>query len=241
MRYAGSKERIADRIHTAIRENTPDGVDTYVEPFVGGCGSMCKAEYPNRIGADSNEYMVAFWQAIQSGWVPPEAIGRDLYDSLKANPQDHPKELVGFAGSGVSFGGKWFGGHLKTSASDASRNYAAESSRSAVRQAARIIGVHFVHSDYSELEIPSGSIVYCDPPYADTIRYKEEFHSQAFWRWAKAKAKADAGCYVFVSEYSAPDFARCILEIQHKTTMDRNTASTRIEKLYALSLAGAKS
>lgn len=53
---------------------------------------------------------------------------------------------------------------------------------------------------YDEIEIPDNSVIYCDPPYAGTKKYKNgRFDSAAFWRWAEEMPERNT---VFVSEYS---------------------------------------
>jgi site-specific DNA-adenine methylase len=55
--------------------------------------------------------------------------------------------------------------------------------------------------DYRDVEIRDDDVVYADPPYAGTQRYKTAaFDSPAFWDWVDNRPFP-----VFVSEYAAPD------------------------------------
>lgn len=84
-------------------------------------------------------------------------------------------------------------------------------------------------NDYTKIKIKSGSVIYCDPPYAGTAEYKDgAFDSIAFWQWCREQKSP-----VFVSEYSAPaDFA-IVAEFEHRSTLSStNNAKVTIEKLF---------
>ena len=57
MKYLGSKNRIAKNILPIMIKNRKDG-QFWVEPFVGGANMIDKVS-GNRIGSDSNEYVIA--------------------------------------------------------------------------------------------------------------------------------------------------------------------------------------
>lgn len=55
----------------------------------------------------------------------------------------------------------------------------------------------------NELDILSGDVVYCDPPYRGTTGYKTgTFDHDAFDTWAEEQVTK--GAQVFVSEFNAP-------------------------------------
>ncbi len=109
-------------------------------------------------------------------------------------------------------------------------NYADRGSRCLVRQAKKLEGVILTCGSYLDLDIPENSIIYCDPPYANTCKYKDDFNHNIFWEWCRSKAKN--GHIVFISEYSAPNDFICVKEVQHKTILDKNSQYPRIEKLF---------
>lgn len=109
-------------------------------------------------------------------------------------------------------------------------NYAERGSRCLVKQAKNLDGIVFKSGSYLELEIPENSLIYCDPPYANTCRYKDNFNHDIFWDWCRAQTKS--GHTVFISEYYAPNDFVCVKEIQHKTILDKNSQYPRIEKLF---------
>lgn len=220
MKYVGSKNRIAKYILPIMLAERKLG-QWWVEPFVGGANIIDKVS-GNRIGNDINEYLIALLIAVRDGYVPPTYISREMYYAIKSNPQEYPKELVGFVGFLCSFSGTWFGGY----AFDKRRNYAAEGSRHLVRQAKNLEGVIFKCGDYRELEIPEKSLIYCDPPYANTRKYKDGFNHDIFWEWCRKQAKA--GHTVFVSEYEAPDDFICVKEIKRTFNFINHSCFSKI-------------
>lgn len=86
--------------------------------------------------------------------------------------------------------------------------------------------------NYWELDIPENSIVYCDPPYDGTTKYKDAFDHQKFWTWVRQISKTNK---VFVSEYNAPDDFECIWSKVVTCTMTKNIGSNKkIERLFIL-------
>jgi len=221
----GSKNRIAKHILPIMLAERKQG-QWWVEPFVGGANMIDKVE-GNRMGNDSNEFLIALLIAMRDGYIPPTDISKELYYAIKSRPADYPKELVGFVGFLCSFGGKWWGGYAFNKKGD---NYAERGSRCIVKQAKNLDGVVFKFGSYLELEIPENSLIYCDPPYADTCKYKDDFNHDIFWNWCRTQAKR--GHTIFISEYSAPNDFVCVKEIQHKTILDKNSQYPRIEKLF---------
>ena len=72
-------------------------------------------------------------------------------------------------------------------------------------------------NDYKNIEIPKGSIVYCDPPYQSVAEYKEDgFDHNEFWDWVRKQSKLNK---IYVSEYKAPDDFIKILEISKNSTL----------------------
>lgn len=134
---------------------------------------------------------------------------------------------MAFVGFLCSFRGKWFGGYAHNNSGD---NYAERGSRVLIKQIANLKDVDFRCGSYLELEIPDKSLIYCDPPYAGTTKYKDKFNHDLFWEWCRCQSKD--GHIVFISEYNAPEDFECIKTIEHKTILDKNKQDKRIEKLF---------
>ena len=225
MQYMGSKNRIARYLlPTILIERKPE--QWWVEPFVGGANMIDKVG-GKRIGNDSHRYLIALHQALQTGWVPPTEISKELYYDVKKNQKKYSDEVIGFVGFLCSFGGKWWGGYAKNNKGD---NYAERGSRVLVKQAEKLKDVVFVCGNYLTMQIPPNSLIYCDPPYEGTTCYKDDFDHGIFWEWCRTKVKE--GHVVFVSEYNAPDDFECVKIVQHKTILDKNSQYKRTEKLF---------
>lgn len=197
MRYLGGKSKIAKPLTARILELTPNR-KRLVEPFIGG-GAMTSELAPHfgEVDAsDAHEDLVLMWQALLNGWEPPTSITENEYKALKLSD---PSALRGFAGFGVSWGGKWFGGYARGDG----RNYADQSSRALVRQAAKMGNVTVSRAGFLEVNVRLNDVIYCDPPYAGTTGYEPVFNSEIFW--ITARSWVEKGADVFVSEYAAPE------------------------------------
>lgn len=92
-------------------------------------------------------------------------------------------------------------------------------------------GPEVLCKDYSEVEIPDGAIVYCDPPYKGTAEYRVDgFDSDKFWAWARKVGRTNP---VYVSEYSAPDDFEAVFtsDIQSQLGPQSKTVT---EKLFTI-------
>lgn len=230
MVYMGSKNRIAKELIPIITENLKPN-QWYVEPFVGGANMIDKIEHPYKLGADNNKYLIALLEAVQNGQELPEYITKDEYIAVKTNKDNYPDWYVGFVGLVCSFRAKFFGGYsgYYTTKTGIQRNYIKEHINNILKQ--NLDGIKLVCSSYDALDIPANSIIYCDPPYNGTTKYKDSFDSDAFWQWCRDKAKE--GHTVYVSEYNAPEDFKCIWEKQINSNLG-NTAKTATEKLFTI-------
>lgn len=239
MKYMGSKARHAKELLPIILANRKEG-QWYVEPFVGGANMIDKVD-GNRIGADCNEYLIEMWKAVSSGWMPPELVTEEKYQKVRDN-KDNDKPLTSYIGFAMSFGGKWFGGYRRDIAgtkddpelkafneSEQSR----KSYESLLKQQKKLLGVDFRHSSYQDLDVPANSIIYCDPPYKDTTKYKDSFDHEQFYEWCRDKHSE--GHQIFVSEYNMPDDFSCVWSKEVNSSLTKDTGSKKgIEKLFVL-------
>lgn len=235
MQYMGSKASLAKYIIPILSKNRRGGLQYYVEPFVGGANIIDRMTGP-RIGADANPYIIALYQALQKGWRPKPRYTKDEYFDINANRDRNPAE-TGYVLTACSFRCKWAGSWGGTFFRKGEGLAHAQDSayQSLIRQIPFLMGIEFIHSDYASLAIPPESLIYCDPPYADTTSYKQEFDSARFWQWCRDKS--DEGHTIFVSEYQAPDDFDCILEIPHTSHIGygENNGRRVYERLFVYS------
>ena len=235
MRYTGNKSRIAKHILPIILKGRLPK-QWYVEPFVGGANMIDKVE-GFRLGSDYNEHLIKFFKALQDGWLPPLRITKEEYIDIKNN-QDRDSNMTVWAGICCSYGGKWFGGFLndyqesKRNKSGKLPNHQDEARRGLVKQIPSLTSIHFTHSDYKNLEIPSNSIIYCDPPYKSTLKYRDEIEHSYFWHWCRQKAHE--GHKVFISEYEAPKDFKCIWSKEVSNTLSKQNNFKSTEKLFTI-------
>ena len=236
MNYVGSKSRIAKKILKIILKDRQPG-QLYVEPFAGGMNVAEHVANP-RLLNDKNSHVSLMFKALCDGtWTPPDFVSEEDYKLLsnKSSGNSHTKCYVGYS---FSFGSKFFGGYRRSKLDDCTRQPLSKINNERIlnrRARSRIIsqrerlrGSRFASCDYRDLVIPSGSLVYCDAPYRDSMGYsKDKFDSDAFWEWA---AKLSSRCQVFVSEYSAPDGWKEVW-FQPVTLMGKGER-TRTERLF---------
>lgn len=215
----GSKNRFAKELLPIIlKDRKPN--QWYVEPFVGGANMIDKVD-GNRLGADFNEYLAEMWLSLTDGWTPKEHYTKEEYMDIKNNKENYPKYLVGYVGINCSYSGKWFGGYAGvTKTKQGIRDYQKEAFNNVEKQLKDLRNVVFKYSDYKDLRLPSNCIIYCDPPYEGTTKYKDDFNHNEFWEWCRQKSKE--GNQVFISEYNAPKDFKCVWEKQAKSSLSAN-------------------
>lgn len=224
----GSKNRIAKELLPFICRDLKEGV-WYVEPFVGGANMIDKINHPLKIGADNNKYLIALLEYVQAGNTLPEFIEKEEYLNVKDNPENYSDWYVGYVGFICSFRGKFFGGYSGISnTADGIRNYIRERSNNLLKQDLK--GIKLVCSSYDTLDIPKGSVIYCDPPYQDTTKYKDSFDSNVFWDWCRKMVSN--GYKVYVSEYNAPDDFTAIWQKELTNSLSSSNSKKAVEKLF---------
>lgn len=230
MQYMGSKNRHAKEILPIILKNREEK-QWYYEPFVGGCNMIDKVN-GRRLANDNHAELIEMWKALQTGWIPPEFVSEDDYEAAKTTTDLILKAYIGFS---FSFGAKYFGGytrHIKGTKGNL-ENMKKESARAfkgIMKQVPFIKDVFFLNKDYSIVHPPDNSIIYCDPPYEGTTKYKGGFDHEKFWNWVRGMSKANK---VFVSEYAAPDDFECIWSKDVKTSLN-SSGKTSVEKLFKM-------
>jgi DNA adenine methylase len=228
----GSKNRISKYI-LPIMLKYRDNDMVWVEPFVGGANMIDKVK-GKRIGSDNNEYLIKALITIRDEPnTIPDLISEDDYQ--KSKDEMVVNGITGFIGFSMSFGGKWFGGYRRDIAGtkgniENMKTQTRRSKQSAIKQSEKIKGVDFICTDYRELVIPPKSLIYCDPPYENTTKYKNTFNHDNFWEWCRDKGKE--GHIVFISEYNAPKDFICLWKKEVSTTLSKQKGKKDVEKLF---------
>lgn len=197
MRYFGGKVRISKNLALFINNQLKEN-QTFVDLFCGSCNVISKIDNNRlRIANDKHYYLIEMWKELQKGWLPPESLTKEEYKYIKNNKDEKPY-LTAFVGFGCSFAGKWFGGYAYSD----ERNYCLNAYNSVLNKLKNLKNVMFYNLDYSEVDIPKGSFVYCDIPYKNTTPYckKEvgEFNHEEFYQWVRENSNKYE---IYVSEY----------------------------------------
>lgn len=231
MKYMGSKNRIAKHILLIMLKEMEDkGYTTWVEPFVGGGNVIDKVpDKYKRIGADLNEHAIVAMLGIRDFVdMLPSEVSEQYYKGIKKSPAHPVTSWVRFE---CSFGARFEEGFARNKQGT---NYALCGKNLAIKQSPKIQSVEFICCSYNDLTNISNSLIYCDPPYKGTKRYRTgTFDHEAFFDWCREmKSK---GNVVFVSEYNAPEDFELVWQGEVKT----NFCSTRksathnaVEKLF---------
>lgn len=231
MKYMGSKARFAKDIIAVMRDDL-NKASAYVEPFAGGFNMMTAIEHPRRYAADANKYVIALFRALANGWQPPMEVSREDYAKAKAG--EFSDELTGYIGFCCSYSGKYFGGYagvVQTQGGE--RNYIAEARRNLMKQAEKLQNIWFCCDSYDRLIIPENSLIYCDPPYANTTGYATgDFSSPDFFSWCDEQKRK--GHIVYISEYVTPFTEVWAKETRSSLSANGNIGGSKlsVEKLF---------
>ena len=214
MRYFGGKQRISKPLSKFLNEQLKEG-QPFVDLFCGSCNVMINIKGDRlKIANDKHKYLIAMWKELQNGWIPPKNLTQEEYQYIKANKDEKPY-LTGFVGFGCSFAGKWFGGF----ATSKDRNYCENAHNSTMKKLDNLQNVQFYNLDYSQVDIPKGSLVYCDIPYKNTTPYcKNEvgvFNHEEFYQWVRENSPLYE---IYISEYkqNVPKDFEIVWELQSK-------------------------
>ena len=169
----------------------------------------------------------------------PLHISKEEYHAVKNSPQDYPDWYVGLIGFCASFGaGCWNGLANPRPRHDSKnynkvRDYSNESIRNILKQAPKLKDVHFTCADFRDIEIPDGAVIYCDPPYRGTRKYKNQpdFPYDEYYDWCRDVSKR---AKIFMSEASMPDDFKIIWEKELRQQLDKSNRNYRPERLYTL-------
>lgn len=208
MKYLGSKNRIAKEIlpimlYVCERHGLTEGV----EPFVGGANMLDKVpKHFDRVGLDLNPHTIEALIFIRDHInEAPAQFSEAEYKNFHGTPAEPFSSWVRFV---CAFGAKFQSGFARSTG----RDHYAEGLRNAQKQSPNLQNCIFRNAPYQAAAYLTDSpkLIYCDPPYKGTEKYKNvpSFDHDKFFIWCRAMG--EAGHYVFVSEYQAPPDFVCV-------------------------------
>lgn len=246
--YHGGKQRIgrkiAEHIHfisIILEERGYKQIKGYCEPFCGMLGvyrhiPMLFSDHKPNLSykaGDMNESVIMMWQSAQKGWKPPTTCTEKEYNRLKNSKNS---ALRCYIGHQYSFGGQYFNGYAPKygKTKDSSR-----ASNTIQKISLELSNAEFTIGNYTQFSKLTGFIIYCDPPYEDTVcrYYKTKpyetvgFNSEQFWAWCRNMGKNNI---IFISSYKAPKDFKLIMSSTHKLTgiSPGKNDKKRTENLY---------
>lgn len=224
MKYCGGKNKLGKEIAKIISTHIKEDTTNYIEPF---CGSLGVIRHIKEFNSDIKEFnsdikglqnyyaydscldLIMLWNSVKNGTFKKIKVDHETYNSLKDSNTSSAERA--FAGFGCSYGGRFFSGLVEFRKDNAVRNDDI-TFRSIMKL--NLKDITFIHSDYKELDFSNGkNLIYCDPPYKDTMNSFEnsssyDFNHEEFWNIVR-KWKSQ-GNTVIISEYSAPEDFKCI-------------------------------
>lgn len=87
--------------------------------------------------------------------------------------------------------------------------------------------LNLTNKDYADVQIKENSVIYCDPPYKNTGKYRMDFNYENFYRWCGKQKQL-----TIISEYNMPEDFICIAEKEKISLMRSANRTTKIEKLF---------
>lgn len=244
--YMGSKWRLADWILSYLPDAPIDGERerVFVDLFAGGCAMTHAAIKSGRFDkVIANDLSVApqvFKKAVEYGtddW--KEWVSREEFKALDTNTVDgFAKALMfGYGYKTYSYGYSNLKAQIAKNVFECGIRGDSYNGRCTSLERFHVFD-QLYHScdlsrliisnvDYSNVDIPDGAIVYCDPPYLNTQKYETHFNYQDFEDWL---ARVDYP--VFVSEFTCPSGCSVITSRARTCAMAASNNAKRTESLY---------
>lgn len=237
MVYLGSKAKIANWLIPILNQIILDyNITEYYEPFVGGANVIDKIKCEHRVGNDKNKPLIALLEVARDNFdMIPKNGNKEWFDRARAiytGKSDEKMEdyLIGAIGWLGGYSGKGLSGSYNGDSGN--RHFYIERYNNLKAQVPNIQDVEFLCDDYQKLEIPNGSLVYCDPPYQGTTGYgyawERAFDYDIYWNWVREKSKT---CYVICSEEVFPNDFTIVAKQDKKRTVALTKKQDKIEKL----------
>ena len=191
MQYMGSKNRFAKELVPIIQSYITEETNGYLEPFVGGANMIDKIKFDKKFGCDLNMYLIELLKHVQNEISDiPDFILKEDYAEVKENKNNYPiwyQGLIGFC----SFGNKFWNGYASNGKEDISGERTKSYFKSIKEQSELLKGIKFKNCSFQDINTNiSNFIIYCDPPYKGTTKYKTDgFPYDEYYDWCRKMAK----------------------------------------------------
>ena len=209
--YLGGKKKIGKDISIMIKNvsdilDKNDEIKGDCEPFCGMMGvfqyipeTFSEKKKMKYIAGDRNPYIIKLWKGLQNGFRPPIKCTKKEYEEMKLKDDKSLKSI--FVGFACAIRGVFRSTFIRTDIKVQSE-YCKDIGK-------KIKDVHLSEGDYSQFSKLKNFIIYCDPPYKNSIspyaignKYNSKFDYEKFLDWCN---KMSENNIVFITEYTKPD------------------------------------
>ena len=231
MKYLGGKHQNGKYIANILNHlSPPENVDGYLEPFCGSLGVFKHmTNYKKSIASDIQPDLIKLWNDVKNNkFTPPKyKITDKVWENAKKLKS--PNSMKAFIGFGCSFGGVFFIGNAQKYDRQNKRDFRQETINSInkIKPLIQKKNILFKNKSYDKYN-PKSMLIYCDPPYIGTTKYKgiETFNHDKFWKKMREWSKDNI---VVISEENAPKDFICIWEKKKRRTLLK-TSKTKYNK-----------
>ena len=169
--YQGSKSRLAKYIVPIINKILhKNKIDTFVDACCGGCNIIANPKYKitaeKKIAYDNNKYLIALLNKFKTDKPDFINVSEQEYNNVKNNKDSYDDWYVGYVGFLASFGAGFFNGYAR----DNTRNRTLGAYRGIYKQ--NFTDIKIKQQDLFDLSVKN-AVIYIDPPYKNTKKYKE--------------------------------------------------------------------
>lgn len=242
MTYMGSKSKYTPYIVPILQKCIDShNLDTYIEPFCGGCSLIKQVKCDNKLAYDASDTLIALLQQTKDNFDGVLKAGtRELWDKGKAYRKDGvmPDDMTLAEIGAMEFLGSFNnGGFARGYAKPAKgRDFYNEAYRNLAADVPYLQDITFKHQYYWDLDPATrNACILCDPPYAGTKQYgyarQGTFDNAKFWDWVREISKTN---YVFVCEQTAPDDFVAVWEQEVRRTCNADNNYKATEHLFTL-------
>lgn len=165
--------------------------------------SKYKLNVSNIYGVDNNKYLIALLKKVQFSNIEYFSVTKEEYNNIKYNKNKYEDWYVGYVGFLQSYGSKFFDGYINSNIKG--RNRVREMYNNLMKQKECFKDIKLLYKDIFNIDyskFPKNSLLYFDPPYANTTKYHNKFDIDKFW---KLITELSRNFIVLVSEFNAPE------------------------------------
>ena len=227
MIYQGSKSRLAKYIIPIINKIIEDNeIDTFVDACCGGGNVISNPKYPivcaNKIGYDKNTYLIALINKFKHDTPEFVEVSEEEYKKVRDDFSAYEDWYVGYVGFFATFAGAFFNGYGR----EKDKSRVKMCYNNIMNQKPAFENVIFKEEDFFNINCKD-ALIYIDPPYKNSKKFKVAFDYNGFWDKVKELSKHNI---VLVSEQTLPDDVQYDILFEKPLKMTMSTTDEYVER-----------